>query len=261
MHGRHLGWIGALVAVALAALSPCAYAASPPTFAAASDLQAALPEIVAAFRGRTGLTVRVTFGSSGNFAQQILSGAPYEGFLSADESYVERLQAAGVTLDGGALYGVGRIGVFAANGSPVKADAGLADVAAALADGRLLKFAIPNPAHAPYGRAARQALEASGLWPAVEGKLVFGENASQTTQFAMSGAVQAAIIPYSLALTRPVRTAGTFVLLPASLHAPLRQRAVLLKNASATSKAFFAFLQGPQARTILARYGFSTAAR
>ena len=228
-----------------------------PTIAAASDLSAALPEVAAAFQASTGQQVRLTFGSSGNFTQQILNGAPYEVFLSADESYVETLRKAGRTEGSGALYGTGRIGIFTPTGSPVSADTALAGLATALRAGQVSKVAIANPDHAPYGRAARQALQKSGLWDALQGKLILGENVSQATQFAINGGAQAGIIPLSLALTAPVKAAGVFVLIPADRHAPLRQRGVLIRGAGTTAKAFYAFLQGREARAILIRHGFT----
>ncbi|RAK51571.1 molybdate ABC transporter substrate-binding protein [Phenylobacterium deserti] len=246
------------MAVAAAAFSnSTAWAAERPPIAAASDLSAALPEVVRAFERKTGQQVRVTFGSSGNFTQQIRNAAPFELFLSADEAYVQQLQAAGRTRDGGALYAVGRIGLFVPRGSRLKLDPSLRDVGAAARDGRLMKFAIANPEHAPYGRAAREALHASGVWPAVEPKLVLGENVSQATQFATSGSAQGGIIPLSLASTPQVKAAGRFVLIPADRHRPLRQRMVLMKGAGPTAERFYAFLQGQEAKAILRRYGFS----
>ncbi|MFN3590937.1 MAG: molybdate ABC transporter substrate-binding protein [Thermaurantiacus sp.] len=228
----------------------------PPPIAAAADLQAAMPEVLAAFRRQTGLDVRVTYGSSGNFAQQILRGAPFQMFLSADESFVERVVDGGRALDGGRLYAIGRIGLFQPRGSPVAADPGLRDLAAAVGDGRLQRFSIANPEHAPYGRAAREALLKAGIWASIQPRLVFGENAAQATQFAMSGSAQGGIIPLALALTDHVRNAGSFALLDVSWHAPLRQRMVLLRGAGATARAFFAYMESPPARTVLRRYGF-----
>ncbi|HEY8572573.1 molybdate ABC transporter substrate-binding protein [Phenylobacterium sp.] len=247
-----------LLAMAAALLiAPLARAQDGPPVAAASDLQAALPEVAAAFQRKTGQSVRLTFGSSGAFTQQIRNGAPFQVFLSADEAYVAQLQRAGRTEGAGELYAVGRIGVFTPRGSAVRADGRLRDLAAAARDGRLKKLAIANPAHAPYGRAAREALQHAGVWAAVEPRLVLGENVSQATQFATSGSAQAGIIPLSLATTAAVKGAGTFVLLPAEWHQPLRQRAVLLKGASPTARAFYGFLHGPEARAIFARYGFA----
>ena len=231
-------------------------AADEPPVAAAADLNAALPEIAALFTRDTGRKVKLTFGSSGNFAQQILNGAPFQVYLSADEGYVERLAAAGTTDGAGALYATGRIGLFSPHGSPVGATGDLRDLVAAVRDGRVQRFAIPNPVHAPYGRAAQQALTHLGVWDSIQPRLVFGENAAQATQFAISGSAQGGIIPLSLALTPQVRAAGTFALIPAGWHSPLRQRAVLVRGAGATARAFLAFLQAPHARAIFKRHGF-----
>ncbi len=227
-----------------------------PVIAAAADLNAALPEIVKRFTSTTGKMVKLSFGSSGAFTQQIANGAPFEVLLSADESYVQRLVALGLTDGGGALYAIGRIGLFLPNGSRMVADSLLRGVGSALSNGSLQKFAIANPVHAPYGRAAQQALQRLGLWRAVQPHLVFGENAAQATQFATSGSAQGGIIPLSLAYTAQVKAAGSFTLLDDTLHDPLRQRAVLLKRARATARAFYAFLQSPDARAIFQRYGF-----
>lgn len=228
-----------------------------PAIAAASDLSTALPQVAAAFQRKTGLTVKLTFGSSGNFTQQIQNGAPFEVFFSADEAYVETLAKAGRTQGSGALYAIGRLGLFVPSGSPVQPDAKLKGLAAALKAGRVQTFAIANPEHAPYGRAAQECLVRAGLWDDFKGHLVLGENVSQATQFAMTGGAQGGLIPLSLALTPQVRAAGTFVLLPASCHKPLRQRGVVIKGAGPTARAFYAFMQGREARAILTRNGFT----
>jgi molybdate transport system substrate-binding protein len=246
-----------LLTAAFASLAAPVLAQEGPVVAAASDLQSALPEIAAAFHRQTGLSVRLTFAASGALTQQIQNGAPYQVFLSADEDYVRRLQAAGRTDGEGRLYAVGRLGIFAPRGSALRADAGLRDLKAALRDGRLTRFAIANPDHAPYGRAAREALQTAGLWDDIRPRLVLGENVSQAGQFAVSGSAQGGLIPLSLASTPQVKAAGTFALLLASMHKPLRQRAVVLKGAGPTARAFYDFLGQPQARAVLARYGFT----
>ncbi len=232
------------------------YAGDKPVVAAAADLNAALPEIVTLFTKATGRALDLTYGSSGNFTQQIEQGAPFQMFLSADEAYVAQLAQAGRTVDGGALYAVGRIGIFAPTGSTLHADSALSDLAAALADGRVKHFAIANPEHAPYGRAARQALQHAGLWEKIEGRLVLGENVAQATQFAASGSAEGGIIPLSLAKSPAVAVLGSFAPLPEEWHAPLRQRMVLLKGAGDTARDFYAFMQNPTARAVLVRYGF-----
>jgi molybdate transport system substrate-binding protein len=236
-------------------------AAPAPPIAAASDLSAALPEIASLFEKRSGQQVRLTFGSSGNFTQQILNGAPFELFLSADESYIDQLAKAGKTEGVSVLYATGRIGIFVPRRSRVAADSQLDGLSRALRAGTLGKFAIANPAHAPYGRAARDALMRAGLWDDLQSHLVLGENASQATQFATSGSADAGIIPLSLAMSSPVRSAGAFALIPEHWHAPLRQRATLLKGAGDTARAFLAFLQSPEARRVFERYGFFAGSR
>jgi len=245
-----------LLALALLPSSVLAQSAAPPVVAAASDLKFAVEEIAAQFGAETKREVKLTFGSSGNFYRQIEQGAPFEMFMSADEDFVAKLAASGRTVDNGALYATGRIVLFAAHGSSLKVDPEMADLKAALSGGRIHRFAIANPEHAPYGRAAEQALTKLGLWNAIQPKLVLGENVSQAAQFATSGSTQGGIFAYSLALAPAVSKLGTYVLLPEDLHQPLRQRMVLIKGASETSRAFYAYLLQPVARATFRRYGF-----
>ena len=120
------------------------------------------------------------------------------------------------------------------------------------------KFAIANPEHAPYGRAAQQALQKLGLWELVQTKLVMGENISQATQFVSTGAAQVGITALSLALAQQVAKVGKHVVLPAELHAPLRQRMVLMRNAGPAATALYKHLQTDKAQATLAKYGFTT---
>lgn len=228
-----------------------------PVVAAASDLQFALAEVAEVFKKETEREVKLAFGSSGNFVRQIQQNGPFQMFLSADEQFVFDLTAKGLTVDDGALYAVGRIVIIAPHGSPLKADGSLADLKAALADGRVKKIAIANPEHAPYGRRAEEALRHVGLWDAIKDRLVFGENVSQATQFATSGATQGGIIAYSLALSPTVSKLGAYALIPEGWHEPLHQRMVLIKGAGETARQFYAFMQGPSARAIMRRYGFA----
>jgi len=255
----------AVLTIAVASLAPCsaqalpetpAASTTPPLVAAASDLQFALDEIVARFQRDTGIAPRVTYGSSGNFTRQIEQGAPFDLFLSADEAYVDRLAARGLTRGDGALYAIGRIVLFAPHGSPLEPDPRLENLAARLASGESGRLAIANPEHAPYGRAAEQAMRSLGVWEAVQPKLLLGENVAQAAQFASSGNADGGIIAYSLALAPALRERGRFALLPETLHAPLRQRMVLLKRASPASVRFYDYLRSPSSRAILSRYGF-----
>lgn len=246
--------LGMLAMLVMAA--PVTIRAQVPAVAAASDLQFALSEAARTFRVETGKEVKLAFGSSGNFTHQIENGAPFELFLSADEAYIERLVAKGFARDAGALYAVGRIVLFVPHGSPLKADPTLADVAAALRDGRLKRFAIANPEHAPYGRAARETLIGAGLWDAMESALVMGENASQAMQFAAGGGAQGGIVPLSLAKAPEVAKLGTAALISDGTHKPLRQRMALIKGAGPVATQFYDWLRGRSAREIFIRHGF-----
>jgi molybdate transport system substrate-binding protein len=251
-------WAAALgLALALSPTWRAVGADEPPTIAAASDLQFALTEVAAAFAGATGLEVKLTFGSSGNFARQIRQGAPFQMYLSADEDYVLDLAKDGLTRDQGVLYAMGRIVIIAPHGSPLQPDGTLADLRSALADGRVRKFAIANPEHAPYGRRAEEALRHAGLWQAIQHRLVLGENVAQAAQFATSGSAEGGIVAYSLALSPEVSALGTFEIIPHEWHEPLRQRMALLKQAGTTAERFFAFVQEPAARAIMRRHGFA----
>jgi len=227
-----------------------------PLAAAASDLQFALKDAAMLFTRNTGKAVRLSFGSSGNFYRQIVQGAPFEVFLSADESYVLALHRQGLTDGDGALFAVGRIVLMTPHGSPLKADGSLGDLRAALDDGRLKRFAIANPEHAPYGKRAEEALRHADLWERIRPLLVFGENVTQAAQFAASGAAQGGIVAYSLALSPTLSRLAAFDLIPEDWHAPLRQRMVLTKTAGAAARAFYEFVQSNPAREILRRYGF-----
>jgi molybdate transport system substrate-binding protein len=227
-----------------------------PAIAAASDLKFALEDIVTRFRADTRREVRLSFGSSGNYFRQIGQGAPFQLFLSADEDFVFKLHDSGRTEDRGVLYATGRIVLFVPKGSSFTADEKMRGLKQAIDGNVVRRFAIANPEHAPYGRAAEQALRKLGLWDALQGKLVLGENVSQAAQFASSGSTQGGIFAYSLALAPSVAQQGQYVLLPEALHAPLRQRMVLVKGAGETARAFYGYLQQPAARKILTQYGF-----
>lgn len=246
---------GLLLGLALSLSNGAAHAQA--AVAAASDLKFAVEEVAARFTADTGKTVRLTFGSSGNFTRQIQEGAPFQMFMSADEDLVFRLADAGKTEDRGVIYATGRIVIFTPNGSPVAADAELRDLAAAVKDGRLKRFAIGNPDHAPYGKRAEEALRKIGLWDAIQPRLVLGENISQAAQFAVSGDTQGGIVAYSLVLSPQLADKGRFALIPQDWHNPLRQRMVLLKGADESAKAFYAYLQQPRAREVMRRYGFT----
>lgn len=227
-----------------------------PVVAAASSLRDALPELVDAFAANDGTRARLSFGASGNLRRQIAQGAPFELFLSADEAMVLALAREGRTLDEGAVYAEGRLAILVPKGSTLKPDGSLVDLKKASDDGRLRRLAIANPEHAPYGKAAREALVGSGLWERIEGRLVVGENASQAAQFAATGATDAGLVAYSLALSPRLGLCCEHAPLPAKRHEPIRQRGALLKGAGTAAERLFAFILGPQGQAILERHGF-----
>lgn len=239
-----------------AVAAPSVNAAEPPTIAAAADLQFALEEVARAFESETKQAVKLSFGSSGNFVTQIRQGAPFELFFSADEQFIFDLARDGFARDRGALYAIGRIVLIVPHGSPLKADGSLKDLRAALSDGRVTKFSIANPEHAPYGRRAEEALRRADVWNGIKDRLVLGENVSQAAQFALSGSTQGGIIAYSLALSPKVSALGPYELIPAKWHEPLRQRMVQLKRASPIAERFYQFAQQQSARSVFKKYGF-----
>ena len=224
--------------------------------AAASDLQFALTDIADEFTRGTGVRVELVFGSSGTLTRQIQDGAPFDLFLSADEAFAEQLARAGRTRDAGTLYAVGRLALFAPAGSPLNPEDGLDGLERRLAAGQVPRLAIANPGHAPYGRAAEEALRRHGLWERLQPVLVFGENVSQAAQFATTGNAVGGLIAHSLALAPAMQEKGTFALIDAADHNPLRQRMVLLERAGPAAERFYRYLQEPAAHETLSRYGF-----
>jgi molybdate transport system substrate-binding protein len=253
MQRRH--FIGGSAALLATPFGPALAQAEPARIAAASDLQFALPELADRFQRSTPYRVELNFGSSGNFARQFQQGAPLDLFFSADESFILQLADAGLARDRGSLYAIGRIALIVPAASTVALDARLDGLRRDWA--QIRRFAIGNPEHAPYGRAAREALQKLGLWTQAQDRLVLGENISQATQYVSTGSAQAGITALSLALAPPVAAQTRHIALPDTLHQPLRQRMALLKNARPAAEAFHAFVATPEARSILSRYGFT----
>lgn len=230
--------------------------AETPVVAAASDLQFAMGELAEAYAAEGGGGLRLVMGASGNLARQIRQGAPFELFLSADEAFVLGLSRDGLLRDEGVLYAVGRLALVIPDGSPLAPDPSLADLREALGDGRIRRFAIANPEHAPYGARAAELLRHHGLWDAILPRLVYGENVAQAAQFAFSGNAQGGIVAHSLVLGPAVAGRARHVVLPDDGHSPLRQRMALTRRAGAGAERFYEWLQTPSARAVLARHGF-----
>jgi len=240
--------------IAVALVAPAM--AQVPQIAVAASVKTAMDELVVAFRQATGREVSVVYGASGNFTRQIRQGAPFQLFLSADEGFIFQLADAGLAADRGDVYAEGRLALFVPHGSPLKADGALADLRAGLREARVTRFAIASPEHAPYGRAAEQVLKGQGLWEPLQGRFAIGEDIAQAVRFATSGSAQGGLVAYSLVLAPQVRALGSFALVPAEWHLPLRQRMALMKTAGPVAREFFDYLRSPAARVIFRRHGF-----
>jgi len=220
------------------------------TVYAASDLDMAFREIKPIFEKATGTRVTLVMGSTGNLAKQIEHGAPADVFFAANASFVDDLQTAGAVIpQTRALYAQGRI-VLA---TPTKSTVVVRELADLLKP-EVRRVAIANPAHAPYGRAAQEALESAGVWERLKPKLVYGENIRHTLQFVETGAVEAGIVALSVAGVPDVR----YVPIDPKLHKPLNQVAAVVKRSARPELgvAFIQFLNGPEGRPIMKRYGF-----
>lgn len=228
--------------------------------AAATNLTSVLEEIAGRFESETHHAVKLSFSSSGNIARQIIQGAPFELFMSADETYVSLLQERQLADDESKIFGIGRLVLYIPEGSAVLPGSDLSTLISDTHSGQLKRLAIANPEYAPYGLIAKQALQNARVWETVMSSLVYGKSASQATQFALSGAVDAALIPYSLTLIPEVSNKGRFVLVSGSLYAPLKQRMVLMINASDAAREFYNYILGDEARMIFNRHGLGLSA-
>lgn len=220
------------------------------TVGAAADLRFAFAEIAELFQNETGRKVVFNFSSTGVLATQIENGAPIDVFAAANVQFVDDLRAKGkIMSDSQQLYAVGRI-VLASNKKSVVTVRVLND----LARPEVRRIAIANPEHAPYGAAAKQALEASGLWERVKPKLVYGENISQAMQYVQTGNAEAGIIALSVANMPEI----DYVLVDDSLHQPLKQALAVVSSTKQekASREFIAFINGPQGRPIMKKYGY-----
>jgi len=225
------------------------------TVAAAADLQSAMQDIAAKFQQDTGKTVKVIYGSSGNFFQQIQNGAPFDVFFSANLDYPKKLDAAGLVESGSYYpYAKGKIVVWVPNESKIDVTSGLK----ALLDPAVKKIAIANPQHAPYGQAAVAAMKTEGIYEKVADKFVLGENIAQTSSFVVSGAADAGIVALSLALSPNMKDKGRYAEIPAGEYPPIEQACVILSSSKnkELAKQFLTFIKSAAVADTLKKYGF-----
>lgn len=228
------------------------------TVAAAADLHFALDEIAARFQTLSGIRVHAVYGSSGNFYQQIQSGAPFDLFMSANVDYPKKLDAAGLVAQGTYYeYAQGKIVLVVAANSKLDLKPGLK----ILLDPAVKKIAIADPSHAPYGQAAVAAMKSEGIYDTVAGKLVMGENISQAASFVLSGAADVGIVAFAL-VTAPASSSQTrFAEIPTSDYPAIQQACVVLRSSKnqEAAKKFDSYLGGDEAAAIFRKYGFETA--
>jgi molybdate transport system substrate-binding protein len=220
------------------------------TVAAAADLQFAFTEIGALFEQETDMKVTFVFGSTGQLAQQIENGAPFDLFAAANIVFVNDLAEKNLVVpDSVALYARGRI-VLAVNRASGVTAVSLDD----LLSNRIAHIAIANPEHAPYGVAAKETLQATGLWEQLQSKIVYGENVRQALQFIQTGDAQAGIVALSVANVPEI----TWTLLDDSLHNPLDQALAIVTASPYKEQAeqFATFINGVSGRPIMRKYGF-----
>ncbi len=242
--------------ILLAALALPVQAAEPLLVAAASDLTYSIDELATAFRKEVpGAQVKVSLGSSGNFYAQIKNGAPFDVFLSADAMYPAKLGSENAALpETQFTYAIGRLAVWSLD---ARFDLKLG--MRVFNDPRLTRVAIANPEVAPYGRAARAALQAHGFWDAVKNKIVMGESIAQTAQFIQTGNAQLGVVSYATVLAPRLKGVGSYYLVPDTGTAPIEQGAIITRHGKHHPLAprFMRFLKSPAARAILLRHGFT----
>jgi molybdate transport system substrate-binding protein len=224
--------------------------------ACAADLQPVMPALAAAYERATGVHLVAAFGSSATLAQQLANGAPQDIFLSADTAHPQQLIDSGIALGPPTPYAHGVLVLWARTDSPLQPIS-----LNTLKDSRLTRLAIANPAHAPYGLAAQQALQHLGLYDQLQPKLAVAENIAQTAQFAESANAQAGLISLTIASSEHFRQLGSFVPIPPDAYATIQQSGVILKSSKQQQLArdFLNWLTSPTIQQQLKSFGLDPA--
>jgi len=226
------------------------------TIAVAANMKDAFAEIAAEFKSTGKPEMRVVYGSSGNFAAQIMNGAPFSLFIAADEQFPLELFKNGKTVDDGSVYAIGKLVIITKTSSGIHLLDSKADIAKAITKAN--KVAIAKPELAPYGRAAVQYLKAEGLWDLAKGKLVYADNIGAATTYVASGAADLGFTAFSLAKSPELLKQTSYVMVDAKMYEPIKQRMVLIKGAPPEAQDLYRYMQGPKAKAILQKYGYST---
>lgn len=226
------------------------------TIAVAANMKDAFAEIAAEFKSTGKPEMRVVYGSSGNFAAQIMNGAPFGLFIAADEQFPLELFKNGKTVDDGSVYAIGKLVIITKTSSGIYLSDSKSDIAKAISKAN--KVAIAKPEIAPYGRAAVQYLKAEGLWDLAKDKLVYADNIGSATTYVASGAADLGFTAFSLAKSPELLRQTSYVAVDTKMYEPIKQRMVLIKGAPQEAQDLYRFMQGPRAKAILQKYGYST---
>ncbi len=237
-------------------LLPLDAAANSVNVAVASNMSHAISEIAKSFEREEGIRPRLSFGSSGNFTRQLIQGAPFKVFLSADDKYIDILRDNHVSMLESVTIARGRIALFVPARSSLAGLNNLSAVVRDLQHGNYSRIVIANPEHAPYGIAARQAMQTAGLWAIERQRLLLAENAAQATQISLSGNVDAGIVPLSHAMLPELAGKGRVFPIPETWHTPLTQHLLLLHGANDSETRFYQFLKSDKALHILEQHGY-----
>ena len=244
-----------LVLTALLLLNTNFVLAQTTTIAVAANMKDAFGEILQEFKQNNKAQMRVVYGSSGNFAAQIINCAPFNLLIAADEQFPMELYKHGKAMNEGAVYAIGKLALIAKSSSIPSLD-NRADIARAIVKAN--KVAIAKPELAPYGKAAVEYLKADGLWDLAKDKLVYGDNVGVATTYVVAGAADIGLTALSLAKSAE-NTKGThYALVDSKLYDPIRQRMVLMKGAPTEAQELYQFMQSSQAKAILQKYGYAT---
>ncbi len=226
------------------------------TVAVAANMKDAFGEISAAFKVAGNPDMRIVYGSSGNFTAQIMNGAPFNLFISADEYFPLQLFQRGKTLDDGVVYAIGQLAIISKNSAGIRLSENKAELIKAI--NKANKIAIAKPDLAPYGKAAVEYLKAEGLWSIAKDKLIYADNVGIATMYVVTGAADLGFTAISLAKSAEVSKETNFMLVNSKLYEPIKQRMVLMKGAPQEAVSFYRFMQSAQAKLILQKYGYST---